>query len=288
MTAIPGITTASGQTEWWTPAWLWQAVKQVMGGIDLDPCSNSRENPSVPATTLYTREDDGLARAWFGRVYLNPPWGRGIEKWVCKMVHSYEIGSVTQAVLAVPASTETRWFAPLWNYLICFAQGRCFFIDGKTGAVPENGGPTPVAYVYLGLEFARFASVFSQFGSVVSGEQILAGRRDVAVVAARTPELLAPGRPTGDNRYGITVSRRGTDARYRAAKLRRDAPAIFERLKQGEFASIAAAERAAGLFREDRRVTLPAGPERAAETLRAKFDPEFLRQLAAELLREPG
>jgi hypothetical protein len=165
--SIPGITHTTGQIEWWTPEWLWQAAADVMGWIDLDPCSNSHENPTVPCPVRFTQQNDGLSQVWFGKMYMNPPWGRGIEKWVRKAVESYEQGGVTQAVLAVPASTETKWFSRLWNYPICFSQGRCFFIDGKTGDVPPNGGPTPVAYIYLGDQIERFNQVFSQFGPVV-------------------------------------------------------------------------------------------------------------------------
>lgn len=164
---IPGITHTTGKISWHTPEWLWRAAYDVMGGIDLDPCSNSRENPAVPATHLYTIDDDGLKQEWRGRMYLNPPWGRGIEKWVQKAVWSYQNGLVTQAVLALPASTETRWFEQLWGYPICFAQGRCYFLDGETGTVPPKGGPTPVAYVYMGQYNRRFVERFQAFGAVV-------------------------------------------------------------------------------------------------------------------------
>ena len=169
--SIPGITHTTGKIEWYTPAWLWRAAAEVMGGIDLDPCSNSRDEPAVPAATIYTKEDDGLVNPWHGRIYLNPPWGRGIERWVNKCLAEYHSGRVTAAVLAVPASTETLWFRPLWAHTICFAQGRCYFIDGETGVVPDKGGPTPVAYAYLGVSPERFARTFSQFGAVVQGAE---------------------------------------------------------------------------------------------------------------------
>jgi hypothetical protein len=165
--SIPGITHTTGNTDWWTPDWLWQAAAEVMGGIDLDPCSNCPVNPTVPATVRYTQAEDGLSCRWRGRMYMNPPWGRGIRKWVEKAVASYEAGDVEQAVLALPASTETNWFTPLWDYPICFAKGRCYFILGATGEVPENGGPTPVAYVYLGRNTEAFVRVFGKFGPVV-------------------------------------------------------------------------------------------------------------------------
>ena len=33
---------------------------------------------------FYTKEQDGLAQPWTGRVWCNPPYGREIGKWVKK------------------------------------------------------------------------------------------------------------------------------------------------------------------------------------------------------------
>ena len=55
-----------------------------------------------------------------------------------------------------------------------------------------------------------------------------------------------PGRPRKDeNAYNNNVSIFGNSAHYRVGKLRRDHPAIADRLAAGEFKSVAAAERAA-------------------------------------------
>ena len=56
-----------------------------MGAIDLDPCSNSREIPNVPAARHYTAQDNGLVQPWEGRVFLNPPFGPGVEQWFSKL-----------------------------------------------------------------------------------------------------------------------------------------------------------------------------------------------------------
>ncbi|MFA5414696.1 MAG: hypothetical protein WC295_04315 [Methanoregula sp.] len=41
-----------------------------MSAIDLDPTSNSREIPNVPAAKYYTVQDNGVVQPWVGRVYL--------------------------------------------------------------------------------------------------------------------------------------------------------------------------------------------------------------------------
>jgi len=71
-----------------TPHYILDAVIACMGAIDLDPCSNSREIPNVPAARHYTYEDNGLVQPWEGRVFLNPPFGPDVERWFSKFTRS--------------------------------------------------------------------------------------------------------------------------------------------------------------------------------------------------------
>ena len=53
---------------------------------------------------------DGLAQDWHGRVFLNPPYGRGISAWIEKAVQEVEKGNVEFVVALLPARTDTRWW----------------------------------------------------------------------------------------------------------------------------------------------------------------------------------
>lgn len=152
--------------EWYTPTWVIQSVLSVLQWIDLDPCANSRLTPSIPAREHFTREEDGLSREWHGRVYLNPPFGQQIAPWIEKACVEHAAGRMTQGILLVPASVSCRWFAPLWEHLLCFYQGRIQFIDGTTGSPAPGGLPTPIVFCYLGHSPDRFAREFSRHGPI--------------------------------------------------------------------------------------------------------------------------
>lgn len=146
--------------EHYTPAEIIASVVSLMGGIDLDPCSNSKDAPNVPAATVYTVDDDGLAQVWRGRVYMNPPYGRGIDQWVSKLVESYEMGNVTEGIALLPARPDTQWWQVLRDHPCCFVTGRLKFIGNNDPA------PFPSAVFYLGPNVEGFYWAFSDFGDI--------------------------------------------------------------------------------------------------------------------------
>lgn len=154
---------SSETPEHYTPQEIIDAVIAALGGIDLDPCSNSREQPNVPAATHYTKEDDGLTQVWRGVVYMNPPYGREIGAWVDKLVQSYTDGTVSEAIALVPARVDTQWWRALTDRcnLFCFVEGRLSF-GGNDG----QSAPFPSALVYFGQNCGAFYYTFSEIGRV--------------------------------------------------------------------------------------------------------------------------
>ena len=68
---------SSAAVDWYTPAYLMGAVRELLGAIDLDPASCAAANETVGAARYFTEIDDGLAQRWHGRLFLNPPYGTG-------------------------------------------------------------------------------------------------------------------------------------------------------------------------------------------------------------------
>lgn len=151
---------SSATPEWNTPSHIVDRVLEVLGSIDLDPCSNSRTNPNVPARKCYTKQENGLGQAWTGRVYMNPPYGREIGSWVSKLHNAYQTHNVCEAVALLPARTDTQWFRTLRPYPKCFVTGRLKFGEAR------NSAPFPSVVVYLGHRPSRFTAVFSSLGDI--------------------------------------------------------------------------------------------------------------------------
>ena len=162
MVRKPHVAYNSGNNEWYTPKEFIEAATAVMGCIDLDPASSEIANKTVCAKQIYTIEDNGLEKPWFGKVWLNPPYASDlIGKFSEKVVD--ELGNIKQAIVLVNNATETEWFYGMATNAtaICFPKSRVKFYtpDGKTGA-PLQGQ----AIIYFGENVNRFINVFDEKG----------------------------------------------------------------------------------------------------------------------------
>lgn len=160
----PHVAHNSANNEWYTPLEYINAARQVMGDIDLDPASSDIANEVVQAETYYTLQDDGLRHPWFGRVWMNPPYAKGVvDAFTEKLVRCYQDGDVEEAIVLVNNATETAWFRPLIAVAsaVVFPFGRVRFWrpDGETGD-PLQGQ----AVIYLGDQANKFKNAYSVFG----------------------------------------------------------------------------------------------------------------------------
>lgn len=152
----------SESDEWWTPPEVIARVLRAFPAIDLDPCSNPGPTRNVPATRHHDITDSGLEHGWQGRVFVNPPYGDSLEQWAAKV--AMEASNVTEAIVLVPARTETRWWHAIPADVVCFFKGRLHFRNGVTG---QTGPATfPSAALYVGPEPERFAAAFADAGLI--------------------------------------------------------------------------------------------------------------------------
>jgi hypothetical protein len=95
------------------------------------------------------------------------------------------------------------------------------------------------------------------------------------------------GRPKKDNSYGANIKAAGTSATYYIARIKRDRPDIAERLANGEFRSVAAAAKAAGIKIKDSRakplINLRYWWRKCSNEQRQSF----LTEIGAEITKSP-
>jgi phage N-6-adenine-methyltransferase len=129
---------SSATDNWATPQDYFDRVSSTYGPFDLDVCA-SVDNAKCPH--FFTKEVDGLAQKWTGKVWMNPPYGREIGRWMRKAYESAQSGNAT-VVCLVPARTDTAW----WHDYA--AKGKVEFIRGrlKFGGSPHSA-PFPSALV---------------------------------------------------------------------------------------------------------------------------------------------
>ncbi len=122
---------SSQRQDWGTPGWLFERLDAEFG-FTLDPCA-SPENATCPR--FYTREDDGLSLPWQGSVFVNPPYGQELGRWIEKACKSAREGATVVCLL--PARTDTiwfhRWVLPHASELRFF-RGRIRFAGGRHSA----------------------------------------------------------------------------------------------------------------------------------------------------------
>lgn len=126
--------------EWLTPPEMIAAL----GPFDLDPCAPITR-PWDMAVQHYTAQDMGLMRQWFGRVWLNPPYGSQTGLWLAKLA------AHGNGVALIFARTETEmFFSQVWRRAsaMLFIEGRLYFhfVTGDRAAANSGGPSVLIAY----------------------------------------------------------------------------------------------------------------------------------------------
>lgn len=178
---------------WCTPESVLEPIREFFGGqIDLDPCSN--EHATVHAQTEYRLPTDGLAAPWFGKVFVNPPFGRDTERgtnldhWVRRCVRARREEGAEVIALIPAAFTTKRWHDYIFPSAtaVFIPRGRIEFVEPppyqgnfSTEAEyeaaldeftspdrPKSSPPMGCALIYWGDRLPRFIESFGRLGRV--------------------------------------------------------------------------------------------------------------------------
>ena len=135
---VGGYMKTAVSVEWNTPTDLKNRLIEEFGRFDLDPATTSK-NP-MGAFRYYTIKEDGLLQTWDAKtVYVNPPYGRIISKWVDKALNEFDEGRSEKVVMLLPSRTCTRWFHRLYErgFEIRFFKGRLRYGDKGPAPFPS-------------------------------------------------------------------------------------------------------------------------------------------------------
>lgn len=129
----------SSKTDLWaTPIDFYRHYEDKYN-FNLDVCATDE---NAKCDNYFTIEDDGLTQDWskFGNVWMNPPYGREIIKWM-KKAYEESLKGVT-IVCLVPSRTDTKW----WHEYAM--KGEIEFIRGRLKfGEAVNSAPFPSAVV---------------------------------------------------------------------------------------------------------------------------------------------
>ena len=151
--------THEGETNtWFTP----KSILQPLGGFDLDPCTQTfRPFDTAREHICEDAGRDGLTEDWFDRVWLNPPYGKDISKWLEKLAKH------GNGIALVFGRMDTEWAQQCVKDAdgVNFLKGRIKFLraDGR----PSTNSGTGSMLVAYGRK--NVASLFVLPGMVFVG-----------------------------------------------------------------------------------------------------------------------
>ena len=170
----------AGPAEWYSPAWVVELARDTLGAIDTDPASDETAQAVVKATQSFGvgRPDalGGLSpdATWAGRVWMNPPYGRGLlPLFIARLISEVDAGRVSAAL--VLTSTHAMSSASSGQPLMAASAATCVLSGRLTFWGPNDSGATPTfGSVVTGLgdvDLPRFEKVWSPYGAIVTGQR---------------------------------------------------------------------------------------------------------------------
>lgn len=160
-------------TEWFTPPHIMERVHTLFSSGFYDP-ANAENNPTR-ALFFNTQTFDGLESCWKSvnlPVFLNPPYGKALPRWVQKVGEETRKGTIVLTLL--PGNrTETKYFhrhifiSQLKG--ICYVRKRLRFLNYDREE-QRNNPFASIFYLFNYLDFPNFNKVFSVLGKCLKVE----------------------------------------------------------------------------------------------------------------------
>ncbi|MCG8442666.1 MAG: phage N-6-adenine-methyltransferase [Caulobacterales bacterium] len=144
---------SSRRDDWETPQDFFNRLDAVFH-FELDAAATAA---NAKCARFFSPAEDGLAQDWrpHRRVWLNPPYGRGVERWMRKAYQESLRGCLVACL--VPARTDTRWWHA-WvkgKARVTFVRRRLRFSRPGARSPAASSAVFPSAVVVYGLDLDR-------------------------------------------------------------------------------------------------------------------------------------
>ena len=141
---------------WLTP----KHIVEALGQFDLDPCG-APGHSLAPVTYQLDDGENGLELEWFGRVWLNPPYGKESPPFLKKMSEH------KNGIAFIFARTETKaFFEYVWNSAtaVLFLKGRVKFLNADYAVTGAANAPSVlIAYSDADADVLASCSIAGHF-----------------------------------------------------------------------------------------------------------------------------
>ena len=114
----------SDSVEYSTPWEIVEPLKKEFG-IEFDICASKENNKCL---LYYNKKDDCLTKDWSkinGNIWMNPPWGKEMQKFVRKALEESKKGKTIVCLL--PVRSNTKW----WHETIIDTKAEVRFLRGE-------------------------------------------------------------------------------------------------------------------------------------------------------------
>jgi len=151
---------SSKSNSWETPQDFFDKLNDEFQ-FTLDPCA-SHENHKC--SKYYTIEDDGLSKDWSEEtVFVNPPYGREISKWVKKCYEeSLKLNIIV--VMLLPARTDTKY---QHDYIFKYAKAICFIKGRLKFGNQNNSAPFPSQIIIFSSQKIMIPNILNTYGKLI-------------------------------------------------------------------------------------------------------------------------
>ena len=178
----------SNTSEHFSPGFLINLARKVLGSINLDPFSNARANEYIQAEKYFGLDNkkDGFKEPWGGREYptnlwINPPGskikGKSQQKMAWQyLMEQYEIGNVKSAIflsfnLNLMQSSQIKQEGKLpMTFAFCVPKQRIAYLKSDLSSSSNPTHPSALFYINPKNDVSKiqlFKEVFSSIGHVI-------------------------------------------------------------------------------------------------------------------------